>query len=103
MRKSLLFGLLFICLGLCSFDFYQENKVIEDGKELYLTYCKSCHGKKGGLGLLGAAKLTKSKMDLDQRIEIITNGKGTMTPFGTILSKKEIKKIAEFTMTFSND
>jgi len=103
MRKTLLLVFIFISLGLCSFDWTQESNLVGDGKELYLTYCKSCHGKKGGLGLAGAAKLTKSEMALKDRIEIITNGKGTMAPFGSILSKKEIKKIAEFTLTLSND
>lgn len=103
MRKTLWFALVILALGLCSFDLSQDNNTVEDGKELYLTYCKSCHGKKGSLGFAGAAKLTKSEMDLDQRIDVITNGKGKMTAFGAVLSKKEIKEIAKFTLTFSND
>ena len=72
-------------------------------EEIYRTYCKSCHGKKGGSGFGGAAKLTKSDMKLEDRIDIITNGKGSMTPFGSILSKKEIKSVAKFTMTLADD
>ncbi len=90
-------------LAFCSFDLAQETHMGDDGKELYLTYCKSCHGKKGGLGIGGAAKLTKSNMELEERISVIKDGKGKMAPFGAILSKKEIKSIAKFTMTLSNE
>jgi len=75
----------------------------EDGKEIYMTYCKSCHGKKGNLGIGGAAKLNKSEMPVDERITIITDGKGKMAPFGSILSKKEVRAVAEFTMAYGND
>jgi len=90
-------------LAFTSFDMARDSSKNDDGKELYLTYCKSCHGKKGGLGIGGAAKLTKSKMELEERISVIKDGKGKMPPLGAILSKKEIKSIAKFTMTFSND
>lgn len=80
---------------------FQTEPTIDNGEEIYLTYCKSCHGKKGSLGIGGAAKLTKSELTLDERIEIITNGKGKMTGFGALLSKKEVKAVAKFTETFS--
>lgn len=79
----------------------QADPSNDNGEEIYMTWCKSCHGKKGSLGLGGAAKLTKSKMPLEERIEVITNGKGKMTPFGELLSKKEVKAVAKFTETFS--
>lgn len=79
----------------------QSEPAADNGEEIYMTYCKSCHGKKGGLGIGGAAKLTKSKMTLEERIDVITNGKGKMTPFGALLSKKEVKAVAKFTETFS--
>ena len=66
-----------------------------------MTYCKSCHGKKGSLGLGGAAKLTKSTMSLEERIDVITNGKGKMTPFGALLSEKELLAVAKFTETLA--
>ncbi len=95
-------GILF-CIGLafCSWDSIQSEPNGDKGEEIYNTYCKSCHGKKGGLGLGGAAKLTKSDMSLEERIEVITNGRGKMAPFGAFLSKKEVKAVAEFTESFS--
>ncbi len=79
----------------------QSDSKGDNGEEIYMTYCKSCHGKKGSLGIGGAAKLTKSELSLDERIEIISNGKGKMTGFGALLSKKEVKAVAKFTETFT--
>lgn len=100
-----LFKLSFLfCFGLalCSWDMLQtEPSSIENGEEIYKNYCKSCHGKKGSLGFGGAAKLIKSKMPLEERIDVITNGKGKMAPYGALLSEDEIKAVAMFTETFS--
>ena len=72
-----------------------------DGEEIYKIYCKSCHGKKGSFGFAGTPKLTKSKLLKEDRIIIITEGKGAMTPFGGLLSEEEIDAVAEFTLSFS--
>ena len=104
MRLSFFFVVLITSLAFFSFDLWQApTSGDENGEEIYRTYCKSCHGKKGSSGFGGAAKLTKSNMKLDERIEVITNGKGKMTPFGSILSKKEIKAVAKFTITLADD
>ena len=103
MRYTFFFAILFISLAFCSFDLWKAPAALGDGEKIYQTYCKSCHGKKGSSGFAGAAKLTKSKMELDERIEVITNGKGKMNPFGSILSKKEIKAVAKFSITFADD
>lgn len=74
-----------------------------DGKKIYKTYCKLCHGAKGGLGINGAANLKKSEMELAERIAIITNGKTTMTPFKGTLTEKQIEAVAEYSMTLVKD
>ncbi len=103
MRYSFFLAALFISLTFCSFDLWQASAADDEGEEIYLTYCKSCHGKKGSSGFAGAAKLTKSKMELEERIDVITNGKGKMAAFDSILSKKEIKAVANFTITLADD
>ncbi len=103
MRYVYLILLFAVGLVLSSWSADIAHTVSDDGEEIYLTYCKSCHGKKGNLGIGGAAKLTKSKMTLDDRISVIKDGKGKMAPFGAILSKKEIKSVAKFTLTFTNE
>lgn len=72
------------------------------GEELFAMNCKICHGIRGNLELNGAKDLNKSKLSLDERIEIITNGKNAMTPFRKILSKEEIRLVAEYSGTFAD-
>ncbi len=73
-----------------------------DTASLYKTHCRICHGIDGKLGINGAKDLTQSKMTLDERINNITNGKGTMTAFKGLLSKDEIKALAEYTFTLND-
>lgn len=69
------------------------------GAELYSQKCTACHGEDGNLGVAGAKKIPESVMSLEERQNIITNGKTTMPAFKDQLSSEEIKKVAEFTLT----
>lgn len=69
-----------------------------DASKIFKTHCQLCHGTDGKLGLNGAKDLTVSELSLDQRIELITNGKNTMVPYENILSPEEIKAVAQYTM-----
>ncbi len=68
-----------------------------DARKIYKQNCVICHGIDGKLGLNNSKDLTKSPMTVSERISIIKNGKGAMTPFGNILNAKEIKAVAEYT------
>jgi uncharacterized membrane protein SirB2 len=70
-----------------------------DGHDIFMANCTSCHGENGKLGLTDAADLSASTLDLNTRVEIIKNGKGTMNGFGSILSDAQIKAVAEYTET----
>jgi len=61
--------------------------------------CTSCHGSDGKLCALGAKDLSRSTLDRSQAVEIITNGKSTMAPFGSMLSNQEIDAVAEYIQT----
>jgi mono/diheme cytochrome c family protein len=74
-----------------------------DGEKIYKTYCVTCHGLYGDMGASGAANLTESKLSVDERITVITNGRGAMTAFESLLDKKEIKAVAKFTMTLAEE
>ena len=74
-----------------------------DGEKIYKTRCVVCHGINGDMGISGAKDLTESEMPLDERINIITNGKNVMTPFGQILEEDEIKAVAEYSQTLKVD
>lgn len=77
-----------------------DTKLSPDGMAVFRQKCVTCHGADGALGLNGAKNLGESMLTLDDRINIITNGKKLMTPFGTLLSPEEIKAVAEYTQTF---
>lgn len=66
------------------------------GQSLYESNCTSCHGEDGRLCVLGAKDLSVSIMTKEQMMEIITNGKNTMTPYGNVLNKEEITSIADY-------
>ncbi len=70
----------------------------KSAENLYNTHCSICHGNDGRKGLAGAKMLPDSELDLNARIALITNGKGTMMPFRGILSKEEIARVAQYTI-----
>lgn len=70
-----------------------------DGMAVFRQYCLVCHGADGKLGLNGAKDLSVSALTLEERLNIITNGKKLMTPFNEVLSPEEIKAVAEYTLT----
>ena len=66
------------------------------GKIIYKQYCVACHGADGKMALNGAKDLSISEIDMKERINQITNGKGMMTPYKDILSEEQIKNVAEY-------
>lgn len=66
------------------------------GEQVYMQQCNLCHGSNGDLGASGASFLSQSKLDLQQRIEIITNGRNKMMAYSGLLSEEEIKAVAEY-------
>ena len=71
-----------------------------NGEKIFRTYCITCHGIDGKLGLNGARDLSVSEVSLEDRIEQVTNGKGLMTPFEGILTEEQIKAVVDYTFTF---
>lgn len=70
-----------------------------DGLAIFRKNCVTCHGTDGALGMYGAKNLPQSTLSLEERVNIITNGKNMMTPFGTLLSYEEIQAVAAYTQT----
>lgn len=71
-----------------------------DARSLFKTNCVLCHGIDGKLQMNGARDLTKSPLSIGDRIQVITNGRNTMTAFGDVLSKQEIEALAKYTLNF---
>ncbi|MFZ4634328.1 MAG: c-type cytochrome [Saprospiraceae bacterium] len=74
------------------------SPLVADGQAIFRQKCITCHGADGQLGLNGAKNITQSQLNLDERIALVTNGKGLMTPFGGLLSATEIKAVAAYTL-----
>lgn len=69
------------------------------GEEIFKKNCQVCHGADGKLGLNGAKDLTVSVVPVEERVQIITNGKNVMTPFKEVLHPDDIKSVADYTLT----
>jgi mono/diheme cytochrome c family protein len=59
------------------------------GKELFVNNCAACHGMDGALGVSGASDLSKSKLNTEEIIKILKNGRNGMPAFESILKSKE--------------
>ncbi len=70
-----------------------------EGEMVFNTNCAMCHGRKGDLGMNGAKDLSVSTLSRDEAIALVTNGKGTMMPYGKTLSKKEIEAVVDHVLT----
>ncbi|MFK7770732.1 MAG: cytochrome c [Saprospiraceae bacterium] len=68
------------------------------GKKAFKQFCVACHGMDGKLGVNGAKDFAQSDLNLKERIEVITNGRGMMTPFKGVLKPEQIKAAAEYTI-----
>ena len=69
-----------------------------DGKKIYKQYCVTCHGLYGDMGASGAFNLTTSALTMEERIAVITKGRGAMTPFENLLDADEIEAVAEYSL-----
>lgn len=74
-----------------------------DGMAIFRQNCVTCHGADGTLGLYSAKNLQESTLTLEERVNIITNGRKLMTPFKTVLSSEEIEAVAAYTQTLAKN
>ncbi len=102
MKKYLVFATLALLAFACSKSDSGEKKpavAAADGSKVFNLYCVACHGADGTAQMSGAKDLQLSTLTLDERIEVITNGRNLMAPWKEILSPEKIKAAAEYTMT----
>lgn len=66
------------------------------GDRVYMRNCVVCHGPKGDLGIGGAYNLQTTQLDRNSMIEVITQGRNGMPPFGSSLKTKEVKDVVDF-------
>ena len=104
MKKYLVFAALIAFVWACGGgDSGSDNTTASsqaaeiDGEKIYKQNCVTCHGLYGDMGASGAFNLTTTELTLEERVEVITNGRNAMTPFGNLLSPEKIKAVAEYT------
>ena len=66
----------------------------------YLMKCSVCHGADGAPVLSSAPDLRTSNMTLEERMAIISYGKGSMPPHVDMLDKSSIRDIAVYIEEF---
>lgn len=71
-----------------------------DGKKLFKLNCSVCHGIDGRLQANGSKDLTLSTLTRAERIVVVSKGRGVMTAFEKILTKEEIEKLVDYTISF---
>jgi mono/diheme cytochrome c family protein len=69
-----------------------------DGQKIYKQYCVTCHGLYGDMGASGAFNLQTSELSVEERVNVITNGRNVMTGFKTLLSEDKIVAVAKYTL-----
>ncbi len=69
---------------------------LKNGKAIYTAACVVCHGPDGKLGVGGAKDLTTSTLTHAEKVDMITHGKGLMTPFKGQLTEQEIDEVASY-------
>lgn len=78
-----------------------------DPAEIFKRQCVACHGKKGEGDGPAAAAMNPRPADLtdperigdrtdDELVDVLTNGKGAMPSFGSLLDSEEIKAMVGY-------
>jgi len=73
--------------------------LVANGKAIYTQLCIECHGADGKKGLFKASDLTASVMSRQEKINIVTNGKGTMAKFDSQLAEEDIEAVVSYIET----
>lgn len=66
-----------------------------EAAKTYALKCGMCHGEDGKLMLAGAPDLSASNLSREDRIALITYGKGTMPPQQGVLDDAAIAAVAD--------
>lgn len=74
-----------------------KNAAFQQGKVIYKVLCVECHGEEGQKEAL--ANLAESKLTLEENMEAIAEGRGTMPGYSSQLSEQEINLVAAYAET----
>ena len=76
-----------------------ETDALAAGEAIFTQRCVVCHGPDGKLGNNGAHDLSKSNLNVNGRVYLVTNGLGKMPAFKGQLTEQEIEQVAAYSLT----
>jgi mono/diheme cytochrome c family protein len=70
-----------------------------EGRSVFVANCQRCHGPRGqgGAGARLAGVVTRSFPNIQNEINVVTNGAGAMPAWGTTLTPAQIKAVVRYT------
>ncbi|MBK0403395.1 cytochrome c [Adhaeribacter sp. BT258] len=75
-----------------------SGTALANAEQIYAQLCESCHGADGKKGLNNASDLATSALGLEERKNIILNGRGLMPAYKGQVTEQEAEEIAAFTL-----
>ena len=99
MKRSAFLTILFISASGLFVGAQQPQTTPVEGKIVFEKNCVRCHGSDGTLGKFGAKNLHKSKLNLEETVRIISNGKWIMPRWKKKLSMEQILSVATYVKT----
>ncbi|MFQ3575498.1 MAG: SirB2 family protein [Cytophagales bacterium] len=76
-----------------------NKNVLNRGKSVYNVACVSCHGNEGDAMVGGAKNLKISKLTVEEKLNIVKNGKGLMMAYKNQLSEQDIEAVVAYVET----
>jgi mono/diheme cytochrome c family protein/uncharacterized membrane protein SirB2 len=70
--------------------------LVAHGKSVFLAQCALCHGEDGKKGLGGAKNLQETRLDKNQIMDLLLNGKNTMPSYRNVLSQQEMMAVVAY-------
>jgi mono/diheme cytochrome c family protein len=73
-----------------------------DGASVFADRCAGCHGPDGGGRSgpqLSEGSVVEAFPDIEDQIDVVTDGRGGMPSFGSRLSPEEIRAVVEYSRT----
>lgn len=70
--------------------------LVAHGRSVFLAQCALCHGDDGKKGLGGAKNLNESRLDKNQIMELLMNGKNSMPSYKNILKEQEMLAVVAY-------
>lgn len=107
MKKLLIFfvfvSIIIIFVGCTNNSSASKNKaaakVLSPGEDVYVRYCKLCHGSTGDLGLSGAANLKISVLNTAEIATVVAEGRKSMPGWKNQLTPQQITDVSVYVQT----